>query len=53
MRRCFYHTDLGQNAIFHNFAMQDKYRTHSIDTWARETIRFILVSGYIVLTDAN
>ena len=19
MRRCFYHTDLGQNAVFHNF----------------------------------
>ena len=30
MRRCFYHTDLGQNAVFHNFAMQDKYCTHSI-----------------------
>ena len=42
MRRCFYHTDLGQNAIFLNFAMQDKYRTHSIYTWARETIRFYL-----------
>ena len=22
MRRCFYHTDLGQNAVFHNFAIQ-------------------------------
>ena len=22
MRRCFYHTDLGQNAAFHNFATQ-------------------------------
>ena len=22
MRRCFYHTDLGQNALFHNFAIQ-------------------------------
>ena len=22
MRRCFYHTDLGQNAVFHNFALQ-------------------------------
>ena len=22
MRSCFYHTDLGQNAVFHNFAIQ-------------------------------
>ena len=22
MRRCFYHTDIGQNAVFHNFARQ-------------------------------
>ena len=22
MRRCFYHTDLGQNAVFHIFAIQ-------------------------------
>ena len=22
MRRCFYQTDLGQNAVFHNFAIQ-------------------------------
>ena len=22
MRYCFYHTDLGQNAVFHNFATQ-------------------------------
>ena len=22
MRRCFYHTDLGLNAVFHNFARQ-------------------------------
>ena len=22
MRRCFYHTDLGQNEVFHNFAIQ-------------------------------
>ena len=22
MRRCFYHTDLGQNTVFHNFAIQ-------------------------------
>ena len=22
MRRCFYQADLGQNAVFHNFAMQ-------------------------------
>ena len=22
MRHCFYHTDLGQNALFHNFSIQ-------------------------------
>ena len=22
MRHCFYHTDLGQNVVFHNFAIQ-------------------------------
>ena len=22
MRKSFYHTDLGQNAVFHNFALQ-------------------------------
>ena len=22
MKRCFYHTDLGKNAVFHNFAIQ-------------------------------
>ena len=22
MTRCFYHTDLGQNAVFHNFVIQ-------------------------------
>ena len=22
MRRCFYHTDLRQNAVFHNFAIK-------------------------------
>ena len=22
LRRCFYHTDRGQNAVFHNFAIQ-------------------------------
>ena len=22
MRRCFYHTHLGQNAVFHNFTIQ-------------------------------
>ena len=31
MRRSFYHTDLGQNAVFHNFAVQIALtpRTHS------------------------
>ena len=29
MRRCFYHTDLGQNAVFHNFASQIALIQHS------------------------
>ena len=34
MRHCFYHTDLGQNAVFHNFAIQIariQYSGRSID----------------------
>ena len=42
MRRCFYHTDLGQNAVFHNFAMQDKYCTHSIVPEPARQIRLYL-----------
>ena len=33
-RHCFYHTDLGQNAVFHNFAMQSaliQYSGRSIE----------------------
>ena len=29
MRHCFYHTDLGQNAAFHNFAIQIALIQHS------------------------
>ena len=29
MRRCFYHTDLGQNAVFYNFASQIALIQHS------------------------
>ena len=29
MRRCFYYTDLGQNAVFHNFAIQIALIQHS------------------------
>ena len=25
MGHCFYHTDLGQNAVFHNFAIQIRH----------------------------
>ena len=34
MRHCFYHTDLRQNAVFHNFAIQSaliQYSGRSID----------------------
>ena len=29
MRRCFYHTDLGQNAVFDNYILQ--YKLHSFN----------------------
>ena len=31
MRHCFYHTDLGQNAVFHNFAIQTAFIQYSGD----------------------
>ena len=31
MRHCFYHTDLGQNAVFHNFAIQTVFIQYSGD----------------------
>ena len=34
MRDCFYHTELGQNAVFHNFAIQSaliQYSGRSIE----------------------
>ena len=37
MRRCFYHTDLGQNAVFHNFEIQIaliQYSGRSKHAWA-------------------
>ena len=37
MRRCFYHTDLRQNAVFHNFAIQIaliQYSGRSKHAWA-------------------
>ena len=37
MRRCFYHTDLEQNAVFHNFAIQIaliQYSGRSKYAWA-------------------
>ena len=30
MTYCFHHTDLGQNAVFHNFAIQDDRRTRGL-----------------------
>ena len=45
MRRCFYHTDLGQNAAFHNFAIQIaliKYSGRWKHAWAfSETVKKI------------
>ena len=37
MRRCFYHTNLGQNAVFHNFEIQIsliQYSGRSKHAWA-------------------
>ena len=37
MRHCFYHTDLRQNAVFHNFAIQTvliQYSGRSKQAWA-------------------
>ena len=37
IRRCFYHSDLGQNAVFHNFAIQialTQYSGRSKHAWA-------------------
>ena len=37
MRSCFYHTDLGLNAVFHNFAIQialTQYSGRSKHVWA-------------------
>ena len=47
MRRCFYPTDLGQNAVFHNFTIQialihDQYSGRSKHAWAFiETVKKI------------
>ena len=37
MKRCFYHTDLGRNAVFHNFSIQialTQYSGRSKYVWA-------------------
>ena len=37
MRRCFYHTDLGQNGVFHNFEIHialTQYSGRSKHEWA-------------------
>ena len=45
MRHCFYHTDLGQNAVFHNFPIQIaliQYSGRSKHSWAfSETVKKI------------
>ena len=40
MRRCLYHTDLVQNAVFHNF--QDKL--HSFNIQDHRSTRVLLIS---------
>ena len=45
MRHCFYHTDLGQNAVFHNFPIEIaliQYSGRSKHSWAfSETVKKI------------
>ena len=62
MRRCFYHTDLGQNAVFHNFAIQIaliQYSGRSKHAWAfSETVKKIskityTASRFSLLTSAK
>ena len=62
MRRCFYHTDLGQNAVFHNFAIQialAQYSGRSKHVWAfSETVKKIskityTASQFSLLTSAK
>ena len=48
MRRCFYHTDLRQNAVFHNFAIQIaliQYSGRSKHEWAFSLKAPILPAG--------
>ena len=57
MRYCFYHTDLGQNAVFHNFATQIaliQYSGRSKHAWAFYTVKKIskIIYGQPVLTFA-
>ena len=62
MRCCFYHTDLGQNAVFHNFAIQialTQYSGRSKHVWAfSETVKKIskityTASRFSLLTSAK
>ena len=62
MRGCFYHTDLGQNAVFHNFAIQIaliQYSGRSKQAWAfSETVQKIskityTASWFSLLTSAK
>ena len=62
MRRCFYRTDLGQNAVFHNFAIQIapiQYSGRSKYAWAfSETVKKIskityTASRFSLLTSAK
>ena len=61
LRHCFYHTDLGQNAVFQNFTIQinlsgDNFKKYSASMGRDLRTRYgqvILVSGYPVLTAVN
>ena len=62
MMYCFYHTDLGQNAVFHNFAIQIaliQYSGRSKHAWAfSETVKKIskityTASRFSLLTSAK
>ena len=49
MRRCFYHTDLGQNAVFHNFAIfRGTQRQFSENICSKEDLRSRIFGTFVV-----
>ena len=53
MRQCFYHTDLGQNAVFHNFAVQIAFIQYSGETVKKISKTTYTASRFLLLTRAK